>query len=73
MRPKKVKMWAVCYEGGEGEPEFVPYAECIYHFRSFAVNHRDMNTQRLGRVLPVMVEVIKPKRRSAMKQEIGKR
>jgi hypothetical protein len=62
----KHKMWAVCYEDASSGMGWVPYGENIHHFRGEALkaNRNCLN----ARVLPVMVEVILPKRRKSAKR-----
>jgi hypothetical protein len=56
-------MYAVCYRNTDAKPEWQPYGGELYHFREFAVNSRDKDYPNSGKVLPVEVKVIMPKKR----------
>lgn len=58
----KHKMWAVCYQDTDAKPPWVPFGTEIHHFRARAIGERNINRPN-ARVLPVMVEVVMPKRR----------
>lgn len=56
-------MYAVCYQNIDCNPKWVPYAGSIYHFLSDA---KARNLYVNGRVMPVMVSIIMPKKRTAL-------
>lgn len=66
----KGKMWAVCYEDLTEKPgTWVPYGTGVHHFRGRAVAEKNEHHQT-ARVLPVTVEVIMPKKRTALNRGV---